>query len=136
MLVVVRPDKPYIARLIQAEREFWALVQTNTSPEMTDRDVIERADPEWAIAAREFLQAEAIVAEWTAKKDAAREVLIKLAGSLARVRGAGVLATRFVAKGNVQYAKVPQLKGVDLEPYRAASRETWRVAPEKIAGVE
>lgn len=30
-------------------------------------------------------------------------------------------------KGNVQYAKVPELKGVDLEPYRAKSSEFWKL---------
>jgi putative phage-type endonuclease len=30
-------------------------------------------------------------------------------------------------KGNVQYAKVPELKGVDLEPYRAKSSEYWKL---------
>jgi len=136
VLVVVRPDKPYIARLIQAEREFWALVQTNTPPEMTDRDVISRTDAAFLSLAETFLAAEAAKVEATARWEGAREALIAAAGSLARVRGGGVLVTRFLVKGNVDYKKIPELKGVDLEKYRGPSREQWRVAPEKIQGVE
>ena len=35
--------------------------------------------------------------------------------------------TRFWKAGNVQYAKVPELRGVDLNAYRAKSREGVRV---------
>lgn len=35
--------------------------------------------------------------------------------------------TRVVRKGNVQYAKVPQLKGVDIEPFRGADSSFWRL---------
>src|SRR5947207_2817387 len=96
-----------------------------TPPEMTDRDVIERTDGRWAALAMAFLEAESVVAEWSAKKDAAREALIAEAGSVARVRGAGVLATRFVAKGTIDYGKIPVLKGLDLEQWRKPSREQW-----------
>lgn len=36
--------------------------------------------------------------------------------------------TRVERKGNVQYAKVPELKGVDLEPYRGKSSEFWKLS--------
>ena len=35
--------------------------------------------------------------------------------------------TKVERKGNVQYAKVPELKGVDLEPYRAKPSEFWKL---------
>lgn len=45
-----------------------------------------------------------------------------------REQGAGVAVMRFRKTGNVDYKKVPALKGVDLEAYRGKSREELRVA--------
>lgn len=36
--------------------------------------------------------------------------------------------TKVERKGNVQYAKVPELKGVDLELYRGKSSEFWKLS--------
>lgn len=35
--------------------------------------------------------------------------------------------TKVKKKGNVQYAKVPELKGVDLDPYRGKESEYWKL---------
>jgi hypothetical protein len=39
-----------------------------------------------------------------------------------------VHTTKYIKKGNVDYAKIPELKGVNLDAYRKASKENWRVA--------
>lgn len=36
--------------------------------------------------------------------------------------------TKVQRKGNIQYAKVPELDGIDLEPYRGKSVEFWRLS--------
>ena len=36
--------------------------------------------------------------------------------------------TKFVVKGTVDYASIPALNGVDLEPYRKPSRDQWRIS--------
>ena len=63
----------------------------------------------------------------TARK---REVLTELV-ALSKDRPAlihGRKLTKVERKGNVQYAKVPELKGVDLEPYRGKGSEYWRLS--------
>ena len=45
----------------------------------------------------------------------------------AREQGAGVTVTRFWKAGNVDYKKVIELRGVDLEAYRGKAREEVRV---------
>lgn len=63
----------------------------------------------------------------TARK---REVLDELV-KLSKDRPAlihGRKLTKVERKGNVQYAKVPELKGVDLEPYRGKGSEYWRLS--------
>lgn len=36
--------------------------------------------------------------------------------------------TQIERKGNIQYAKVPELKGLDLEPYRASPSTFWKLS--------
>ena len=56
----------------------------------------------------------------------ARESLVGLAGH-PREEGAGVAVTRFWKAGNVDYKRVVELRGVDLEVYRGKGREEVRV---------
>lgn len=64
------------------------------------------------------------------KADEAREKellaeLVKLAGKKnASIHGRPL--TQVVRAGNVQYAKIPELKGVDLEKYRGKASSYWR----------
>lgn len=57
-----------------------------------------------------------------------KEILSELV-SIAKERNSvihGRKLTKIERKGNVQYAKVPELKGVDLEPYRGKPSEFWK----------
>ncbi len=47
-------------------------------------------------------------------------------------QGHGVTVTQYVKAGAVDYKKVPELKGVDLEGYRGAARSEVRVTLSKI----
>lgn len=82
-------------------------------------------------------KAQKLIQEWdslgqtiddaTARK---KEVLAELV-ALSKDRPAlihGRKLTKVERKGNVQYAKVPELKGVDLEPYRGKGSEYWRLS--------
>jgi len=42
-----------------------------------------------------------------------------------------VSVTRFFKGGAIQYSKVPELTGIDLEVYRSAGREEIRVSVTK-----
>ena len=47
--------------------------------------------------------------------------------SHAKEQGAGVSVTRLWKRGNIDYKKVPELQGLDLEQYRGATREEVRI---------
>jgi len=44
-----------------------------------------------------------------------------------REQGAGVSVTRYWKAGNIDYERVVELRGVDLEQYRGKGREEVRV---------
>jgi putative phage-type endonuclease len=68
----------------------------------------------------------ATIDDATARK---KEVLEELV-AIAKERNAilwGRKLTKVERKGNIQYAKIPELKGLDLEPYRGKPSEYWVV---------
>jgi len=92
--------------------------------------VATRDDAEWRAAAVAYrLAAEARVEAESAEK-AARDELIALAGGRSCI-GAGVRVARIERKGGIDYAKVPALAGVDLEPFRKRGTSYWAVSEVK-----
>jgi len=43
-------------------------------------------------------------------------------------KGGGFAFTCFMRKGSVEYAKVKELEGIDLEPYRKGSVLMWKLS--------
>lgn len=117
ILVEVRPDEDYIRALIEAEIAFWHCVQTDTPPPLCPRDKRVREDPEWEAIALSWRAAKAAVEHAQTLEKVARAALMELADADC-TEGAGVRVRRSYRKGNVDYAKVPELQGVDLEAYR------------------
>lgn len=79
---------------------------------------IERDDPEWAEAARQWLHAKALADDYAELEKQAKAALEALAPGGAS--GAGVQLTRVERAGSIAYAKAVKelLPDADLEPYR------------------
>ena len=126
---LLRPIEP-IDHAFQRIRDGWDQFQvyldTDLPPPLTDADVVQREDADWAAAASAFAQAKqaADLADGVVIK--ARESLVALARH-PKEQGAGVSVTRFWKAGPVNYKAVPELKGVNLERYRGKLREEVRV---------
>jgi len=89
----------------------------------------ERRDKKWNTAAASFKAAKEAEKAAKAAVDNAKAVLIDLAGDEKKVRGQGVEVKLMPGKaGSIDYKKVPELKGVDLEKYRkAAGKPFWQM---------
>ncbi len=109
---------------------FQTYLDTDTPPPLTDRDTVERSDPAWTLAAGLYVEAKRKAEDAAESLDRARERLVGLA-SHASESGHGVTVTRFFKQGNVEYKKIPQLKTVQLDDYRAAGRVEVRVTVAK-----
>lgn len=125
----VFPDTAMHERIRQAWHEFLPFIDSDTPPPMTDRDVIERSDPEWSDAAQAYRMAKAALKNAENAEKSARERLQELAGEQS-AKGCGVTCSRFWVAGNVDYrAALP--KDIDLEPYRKPGRFQYRVTEAK-----
>ena len=87
---------------------------------------MQRDDEVWAKAAQAFAAAKQAAQVSDETLESARVALVALARH-PRETGGGVAVTRFWKTGSVDYKKVVELKGVDLERYRGKAREEVRV---------
>lgn len=124
----IKPDLAYQEQIAESAAKFMALVRAGEAPEPSERDFINVDDPRFDELAR--LEAER--KSLAAKYDALEEQLLSQYQHR-RFRAGAVSVTRFVQRGNVDYAKIPMLKGVDLDKYRKASSERVRVTIKKGA---
>ena len=119
-------DEAVMQRIKEGWEAFQGYLDTDTPPPLTDADTVQRSDTFWKDAAASFNQAKQAADTADLALAAAREALVKLTVH-PREQGAGVTVTRFWKSGNVAYAKVPALQGLDLSAWRGKSREEVRV---------
>lgn len=124
------PDIEYSKILFKELLNFWALVQTEVPPSFTDRDYKKIQNP----------KLNSLITAWKRikkKADYASEVEERLRKSIIelcdhpRLTGRGVKIQKISRKGSVDYGAIPELKKIDLEPYRKKASESWRLEIDK-----
>ena len=127
LLRAIDRDEATIGRIQSAWDEFQQWLDRDCPPPLSERDVVQRDDPEWTSAAQAYLVARREAELQTQRMEDARQALLSLA-SHPKEQGAGVIVTRYWKQGSVDYKKVPELRGIDLGPYRAKAREEVRIS--------
>ncbi|HKD66832.1 MAG TPA: YqaJ viral recombinase family protein [Candidatus Binataceae bacterium] len=117
ILIEIRPDREYAKRLVEAEVAFWQLVKENRWPETTSEELDLGGDPEWRYAALRYREVRLRLESATFEEHRLRATLARLA-TARRTHGCGVEVLKSSRKGAVDYSAVPELRGVNLEPYR------------------
>jgi putative phage-type endonuclease len=117
VLVEIHPDKEYAKRLKEAEAAFWQLVKENRWPELANEELDLSADPEWRRAALRYREGRLRLENATSEEHKLRATLAGMA-TARRTWGSGVEVLKSSRKGAVDYSAVPELRGVNLEPYR------------------
>ncbi len=115
-LVRVRPDREYVARLLDAEAAFWLRVLEKLWPD-DGGELDLSADPKWRRAALLYREARLRLESASFEEHQLRGML-KCMATARRTYGAGVEVLQSSRKGAVDYSAVPELRGVNLEPYR------------------
>lgn len=116
-LVKIRPDRDYMQRLVEAEAAFWRLVKENRWPDLADEELDLSADPNWRHAALRYREARLRLEDAASEEHELRATLECMA-TARRTYGCGVEVLQSSRKGAVDYAAVPELRGVNLEAYR------------------
>lgn len=124
--VEVFPEKKLIQKIREANERFYDRMQSGEAPALTDRDYVVKEEKSFLDLLAEYKE---ITDELHVKKQAQEHVkdqLIEMAKGKNTVCSKGKM-TRSVCKGQVEYKLVPELIGVNLEPYRKPPCEKWRI---------
>jgi putative phage-type endonuclease len=127
LLVEIKRDEATMQVIKASWDTFQTYLDTDTPPPLSDRDALERSDPVWKLAAGRYVVAKRKAEEAATELETGRERLVALA-SHASETGFGVTVTRYFKQGNVDYKRVPALRGVDLDSFRGKGREEIRVS--------
>jgi hypothetical protein len=89
-------------------------------PEPTPEDLVESQDKEWLKKAKEWREVNVALQVFKDKEDKIRKDLIELSRGQSYI-GGGIQLKHGVSKGRINYGKIPELEGLDLEPFRGTS---------------
>jgi putative phage-type endonuclease len=121
--IEIFPEPQYQADIAEAAKRFMDCVRTGTPPEAGERDFI-------AVEDERFKSLEALKAEMDrieALYCDLKDELVKAYREKRRVQCGLVQIVTSIRKGNIDYQKVPSLRGIDLEKYRKPSTEVVTV---------
>jgi putative phage-type endonuclease len=129
---VPRPSNAILMEYFKVAQKFWKCVTEDEAPALTDKDYkkvrsveIRKDCEEWK---RKKLELEKLEFEVDTLKD---KIITAIGDDVKRaiVNGAGVKLITVEAKGKVDYKKVPELKGVNLEQYRGKPSVSRQLKP-------
>jgi hypothetical protein len=126
VVVPVKRDQAYIEKMIEEEYKFYQCMVNMTAPEPDENDYLIREDDIWVRCAKEFSDVQAKIKELIDEEEQLRNQLIFLSSG-SNCKGGGVSLCMYPRKGNIEYAKIPELKGVDLEAYRKPSSPCYKI---------
>lgn len=126
LLLEIGRDEGLMERIQSGWEAFAPFLNKDTPPPLTDRDTQVRADDLWTEAAKTYLNARAASEAASVQMEAARNSIVALAQH-PKTAGSGVTVTRYWKQGSVDYKRIPELKGVDLDQWRGRAREEVRV---------
>lgn len=120
--VTVHPDLEMQKKLEDAATDFWLNnILADVPPEMSDDDFVSCIDPDFEAASEEYKKIKTEMKLLQEKLDMVETVLHGFLGNNSGIKQNNLTISRVVRKGNIEYGKIPQLKGIDLEPFRKSS---------------
>lgn len=125
--VVVKKEDWYCKGLIEREFKFFESLVNFDPPAATERDMVKVNDSEALIAAKEYKTLCEQIKSLEEQEKKLRSKLIEKAGHPRALIG-DLKVSKIIRQGNVQYSKIPELQGLDLNPYRGKPIEMWRIS--------
>lgn len=127
-LIEVERNDSYIERLLKEEGDFWKCLQNWEPPDLCDKDFTDMEKNEaWRLHSIALKEARENLDMWEEKESDAKNALIAMANGKSCI-GCGIRLTKYMRRGSVDYGKIPELKGIDLDKYRKSSSVNWRIS--------
>lgn len=129
VMVQVNRDDFYIEKMLEEEKKFYKCILENIEPEMDKDFYLQKEDITWQQCVNTWKGISDTIKTLEEEEQRLRKQLIFLSGGN-NCRGSGVTLCKIEKKGHVDYSKIPELKGVDLDKYRKPSNDSWRISRE------
>lgn len=129
VIVQMKRDDAYIENMIQEEKKFYQCILQKIEPEIDQDAYLQKDDERWKFYA-ECWKHHCKRREWLDNEEKKLRAWIMDASKEQNCKGHGISVCKIERKGNVDYAKIPELKGIDLDMYRKASTNSWRITSE------
>jgi putative phage-type endonuclease len=127
----IYPDKDWLEDYKVKAYEFWRRIVFFDPPSMTNKDYKDMtSENAWNSLANEYLKACEQLKTLEDLKENYKKELVSLCGEDSCF-GSGIKVLRRVTKGRVDYEKVPELSGIDIEKYRKPSTTSWTIMMEQ-----
>jgi putative phage-type endonuclease len=127
-IVPMKADKKRQEEILKAATDFWERVQTRNPPELTDLDFEDMSkDAHFKELCSVYTETKTQLDELESKLKLTKAALREAMGDRTRAKCGTMKLTQFERKGNVNYKKIPELQGVDLEPYRGKPTKVFTV---------
>jgi len=94
---------------------------------LEEDNCIERVDEEWIDMAMQWRKVNKSIKDLEKMEKEYRMQLIAMASDQ-NVAGGGVKVSKHVRKSNIDYGVIPELMGIDLDKYRKADIEYWKIS--------
>lgn len=124
--IEVEFDPQYCQNMIPRLKDFYKQLICFEAPTLQKGDYKEMENMEWKTLADGYILLEKEIKAREEKKDVIRKQLIAMAGDT-NCFGAGIKLQKTITRGRVTYENIPELKGVNLDPYRKESTVSWRI---------
>ncbi len=133
VLIEVLPDMKYCATLYSELRKFWICVETDTPPELTEKDYKIIKSDHLNELAEQWKKTVSVINELKEKEEELREAITshELIKQHPFSKIGNLKVQLLSRKGNVDYSKIPELKSVDLERYRKKETTYYKFSEEK-----
>ena len=128
VLVEVFPDQPRISEIHDAEFDFYLKMLNKEPPALTDKDYVNQSgNKTWELHAQRWVDTHYALKKAELDEEVARKTMLELANGK-NCMSDKIKVTRSVCRGAVDYKMVPELIGLNLEPYRKPPCEKWRLS--------
>lgn len=126
VMITVERDDEYIEQMLAKELAFLNCLTTSTPPESCERDAYKVVDEDFFMMERRLRDLQERNKEIEEEMDFLRSTLISRCPTNL-VHGSVFKLASHSSKGAVEYSKIPELSGVDLEKYRKPPIQKWRL---------
>ena len=126
-MLEVFPDPEFKTKFLTKAREFWKCVAFNEPPALQDSDYKDMSnEPSWKRYSEEYRNLCEQIKDLEEMKEYHRKELLKLCDDQ-NCLGEGIKVMKTVMRGRIDYDKIPEIKGLDLDQYRKNSITTWKI---------